>query len=401
MSYDVHAVRAHFPSLAGGTAYFDGPGGTQTPDTVGDAVRSTLIGPLSNRGTVTAAERHAEAAVHGARQAMADLIGASGDGIVFGRSATALHYILSRALAKTWGPGDEILVSRLDHDSHIRPWIQAADATGASVRWIPFDPDTTELTADQVAAQLTDNTRLVAVTGASNLLGTRPDIPAIARAVHGCGALLSVDGVHLTAHAAIDLPALGADFYTCSPYKFLGPHCGVLAADPELLAEVYPDKLLPATDRVPERFEFGTLPYELLAGVTAAVDFLAGLDPAAAGTRRERLATSLAAAFAHEDALRARIEGGLKALPGVTVHSRAAQRTPTLLVTFADHDEAAAYRFLAERNINAPAGNFYALEPSRQLGLGDAGGLRIGLAPYTIAEDADRLLIALGEFLAG
>lgn len=399
MSFDVDAVRAHFPSLAGGTAYFDGPGGTQTPDTVGDAIRDAIIAPLSNQGTVTASERNAEALVSGARAAMADLTGGSADGIVFGRSTTALHYIFSRALAKTWGPGDEIAVSRLDHDANVRPWVQAAEAAGATVRWISFDPASTELNVDHVAEQLTDRTRLVALTGASNLIGTRPDIPAIASAVHERGALLSVDGVHLTPHAVIDLPALGADLYTCSPYKFLGPHCGVLAADPELLEEIYPDKLLPATDQVPERFEFGTLPYELLAGVRAAVDFLAGLDQAAAGTRRERLVTSLTSAAGHEDALRERIEEGLLALPGVTVHSRAGQRTPTLLVTVAGRDMAEAYHFLAERNINAPAGNFYALEPSRHLGLGADGGLRIGLAPYNTDSDADRLLAAIAEFL--
>ena len=400
MAYDVDAVRAHFPSLATGVAYFDGPGGTQTPDTVGDAIRAAIVGPLSNRASVTASERRAEDFVIAAREAMADLTGQVPGGIVFGRSATALHYIVSRALAKTWGPGDEVLVSRLDHDAHVRPWIQAAEVAGATVRWIDFDAGTAELGADRVAAELSDHTRLVAVTGASNLLGSRPDIPAIAEIVHEKGALLSVDGVHLTPHAAIDVAALGADFYTCSPYKFLGPHCGVLAANPALLETLHPDKLLPATDRVPERFEFGTLPYELLAGVTAAVDFLAGLDPAAAGTRRERLHASLGAAAAHEDALRERIEAGLAALPAITVHSRARRRTPTLLVTFASGDAADAYRFLATKDINAPAGNFYALEPSRRLGLGDAGGLRIGLAPYNTVGEADRLLAALGEFLA-
>ncbi len=401
MAFDVAAVRAHFPSLTGGVAFFDGPGGTQTPDVVGDAVRNTLVGPLSNRGRTTEAERNADDAVAAARAAMADLLGTTSAGIVFGRSATALHYIVSRGLAKGWGPGDEVAVSRLDHDANVRPWMQAAETVGASVRWIDFDPDTGELTADHVTAALSDRTRLVAVTGASNLIGTRPDIAAIARLVHDRGALLQVDGVHLTPHAAIDVAALGADFYTCSPYKFLGPHCGVLAADPALLETVHPDKLLPATEKVPERFEFGTLPYELLAGVTAAVDFLAGLDSAAGGSRRERLAASLAAVAEHEDRLRDRIEAGLAAMAGVTVHSRAARRTPTLLVTFAGRDAADAYRFLAERDINAPAGSFYGLEPSRRLGLGDTGGLRIGLAPYNTDDEIDRLLDALGEFTAG
>ncbi len=400
MAYDVTAVRTHFPSLAGGVAYFDGPGGTQTPDVVGDAVRAALIGPLSNRGRTTQSERNADGIVTAARRAMADLLGAPPDGIVFGRSATALHYIISRALAKGWSSGDEVVVSRLDHDANVRPWVQAAESAGATVRWIDFDPATAELTPDDVARVLSDRTRLVAVTGASNLIGTRPDLSAIATLVHDRGALLSVDGVHLTAHAAIDVTALGADFYTCSPYKFLGPHCGVLAAGSDLLQTVHPDKLLPATDAVPERFEFGTLPYELLAGVTAAVDFLAGLDRSASGGRRDRLIASLAAVAEHEDRLRERIEVGLAEIPGVTVHSRASRRTPTLLVTVDGRDAADAYRFLAARDINAPAGSFYALEPSRRLGLGDTGGLRIGLAPYNTDGEIDRLLAALAEFVA-
>ncbi|MEO7125543.1 MAG: cysteine desulfurase-like protein [Nakamurella sp.] len=399
MAFDVSAIRAHFPSLATGIAFFDGPGGTQTPDAVGDAIRDTIIGPLSNRGSVTESEQRAEAVVVDARQAMADLLGADPQGIVFGRSATALHYIMSRALAKTWDPGDEIVVSRLDHDSNVRPWIQAAEAAGATVKWIDFDPETTELTVEHVAASLSDKTRLVAVTGASNLIGTRPDIAAIAALVHGYGALLSVDGVHLTAHASIDVPALGADFYSCSPYKFLGPHCGVLAADPELLETLDPDKLLPATNAVPEKFEFGTLPYELLAGITAAVDFLAGLDSAAVGSCRERLVASFAAVGEHEDSLLERLEAGLAALPGVTVWSRAGIRTPTLLLTFDGRDSVDVYRHLATAKINAPASSFYALETSRRLGLGDTGGLRVGLAPYNTAEEVDRLLAALGEFL--
>ena len=400
MTFDVTAIRAHFPSLAGGVAYFDGPGGTQTPDVVGDAVRATLLGPLSNRGRTTLAERNADDTVTAARQAMADLLGADPAGVVFGRSATALHYIVSRALAKGWGGGDEIVVSRLDHDANVRPWVQAADAVGATVRWIDFDPATGELTTDDVSAVLSDRTRLVAVTGASNLIGTRPDIPAIAALVHARGALLQVDGVHLTPHAGIDVTALGADFYTCSPYKFLGPHCGVLAASPELLDTLHPDKLLPATDAVPERFEFGTLPYELLAGVTAAVDFLAGIA-GATGSRRERLQAAFAAIGEHEDRLRERIEAGLTSSAGVTVHSRAARRTPTLLLTFDGRDAADAYWFLAARDINAPADSFYALEPSRRLGLGDTGGLRVGLAPYNTDDEADRLLSALAEFVAG
>ena len=204
--------------------------------------------------------------------------------------------------------------------------------------------------------------------------------------------------MHLTAHAGIDIGALGADFFSCSPYKFFGPHCGVLAADPALLAELHPDKLMPSTDAVPERFELGTLPYELLAGTTAAVDFIAELADGI-GSRRQRILSSMQAAGEHEDALRHRIERSLAELDGVTLWSRAAMRTPTLLLTFTGRSVQDCYRFLAERGVNAPAGSFYAYEPARRLGLPN-GGLRIGLAPYTDEEDVDRLLAGLSDFLA-
>ena len=400
MGYDVRAIRAHFPALAAGAAHFDGPGGSQVPDTVAAAVADTLLSPLANRGSVTAAERAADAVVLAARAAMGDLLGVDPRGVVFGRSMTALTFDLARTLSATWGPDDEVIVTRLDHDANIRPWIRAAEAVGAAVRFADFDPRTAELTVADVARELSSRTRVVAVTGASNLLGTRPPVPLIAAAAHERGALVVVDGVHLTAHAPVDVAALGADFYACSPYKFLGPHCGVLAADPDLLESLTPEKLVPSPDSVPERFELGTLPYELLAGTTAAVDFLAGLDASATGSRRQRLTASLTAVERHEDRLRHRIEEGLAVLPGVVVHSRAASRTPTLLLSFPGRDPQDAYRFLAERGVNAPAGTFYALEASRRLGFGDHGSLRVGLAPYTDDDDVDRLLDAMGEFLA-
>jgi cysteine desulfurase family protein (TIGR01976 family) len=399
MSYDVAAVRAQFPALRSGTAHFDGPGGTQVPESVARAVADTLTASIANRGRVTAAERRADDVVLGARSAVADLLGVDPRGVVFGRSATQLTFDLARTLAAGWGPGDEVVVSRLDHDANVRPWVRAAEAVGATIRWAAFDPATGELTTDDVAEVLTERTTLVAVTGASNLIGTRPPVAEIAALVHGAGALLAVDGVHLTAHAPIDVPALGADFFTCSPYKFLGPHCGVLAADPALLETLAPAKLLPSSDEVPERFELGTLPYELLAGTTAAVDFLAGLGDGT-GTRRERLRAAMTLLERHEDRLREHLEAGLAELPGVRLWSRAAHRTPTLLLTFDGHAAADAFRFLAERRVNAPAGHFYAIEASRWLGLGDTGGLRVGLAPYTDADDVDRLLGGLREFLA-
>jgi cysteine desulfurase family protein (TIGR01976 family) len=316
--------------------------------------------------------------------------------VVFGRSMTQLTYDVARALAKQWGPGDEVVVTRLDHDANIRPWVQAAAAAGATVRWAGFDRETGELRPEHVAAELSGRTRLVAFTGASNLLGSRTAIAAIAAVARRAGALSYVDGVHLTPHALVDVGMLGADFYACSPYKFCGPHLGVLAAAPELLETVRPDKLLPSSDAVPERFEFGTLPYELLAGTTAAVDFLAGLVPGD-GDRRTRLRRSFAALEEHESELARRLESGLDGIPGVTRLSRASWRTPLVLFTVAGWTPTEVYRELGKSGVNAPAGSFYAVECARWLGLGDAGAVRAGLAPYTDASDVDRLLAAVAD----
>ena len=403
MTYDVEAVRSHFPALARGTAHFDGPGGSQVPDVVADAVRGALTSAIANRGRVTAAERFADNLVGAARRAMGDLLGADPGGIVFGRSMTQLTFDFSRTIAKTWRERDEVVVSRLDHDANIRPWILAAQSVGAAMRWVEFDTDTGELPPENVAQVLSDRTRLVAVTAASNLIGTRPNLPQISGLVHDAGALFYVDGVHAAAHGPTDVAAIGADIFACAPYKFLGPHCGVVAGRPELLEQLRPDKLLPSSDAIPERFELGTLPYELLSGTTAAVDFLAQLAPAPAAApadRRARLIAAMTTVDEHEDRLRSTIEKGLSELPGVVVRSRAEHRTPTLLLTFEGRDVLQAYEFLARRNINAPAGSFYALEASRRLGLGDKGGLRVGLAPYSNTADVDRLLSALQEFLA-
>jgi cysteine desulfurase family protein (TIGR01976 family) len=390
---DVDRIRADFPALAGGTAFFDGPGGSQTPTPVIEAIAAALGGPLSNRGRLTAAARRADDLTLAARQAMADLLAADPAGVVVGRSATALTFDLARTLALDWGPGDEVVVTRLDHDGNIRPWVVAAERAGATVRWVDFDPATGELDPAAVAAQLGPRTRSVAVTAASNLIGTAPDLAAIAAAVHAAGALLHVDAVHYTAHRLPDLTAFGADTLVCSPYKFFGPHLGVLAADPGWLETLRPDKLLPSSDAVPERFELGTLPYELLAGTTAAVDYLAELVPGA-GSRRERLAASYTAVHAHEEQLRVRLEAGLADL-GATVYSRAARRTPTLLFDLPGRPAAEVATTLAAADVNAPAGHFYALEASRHLGLGDTGGVRVGLAAYTDADDVERLLGAL------
>ncbi|MDX3579851.1 MULTISPECIES: cysteine desulfurase-like protein [unclassified Streptomyces] len=401
MALDVAALRTRFPALAEGLAFFDGPGGTQTPTPVAEAVARTMTGPLSNRGLVSASERNAEQAVADFRAAYADLLAVPPSGIVHGRSATQLTYDFSRHLAKDWRAGDEIVLSRLDHDANVRPWIQAAERAGVAVRWIGIDPATTELDLDSYERALSPRTRLVAVTAASNVLGTVPPLRRIADRAHDVGALVYVDGVHYAAHHLVDVPALGADLFVCSPYKFLGPHCAVLAGMPETLEGLVPDKLLPSTNAVPERFEFGTLPYELLAGATAAVDFLADMDTAdvAGESRRQRLARSLRSLHEHENALRSRLTAGLHALgDAVTVHTKAAERTPTVLMSFPGRGAGEAQTHLAARKVVAPAGSFYAHETFAALKLDDPA-LRVGLAPYNDEEDVDRLLGGLASFL--
>jgi cysteine desulfurase family protein (TIGR01976 family) len=394
--FDVDAFRAHFPSLDSGIAHFDGPGGTQTPRVVGAEMARTLTGPLSNRFVGARSEQNAEDAVTGFRAAFADLLAADPRGVVHGRSATQLTYDLSRAIAKTWRAGDEVVVTRLDHDANVSPWLQAAAAAGAEIRWLDFDPQTAEL--DEPDRVITDRTRLVAVTAASNLLGTVPPVRRIADAAHAVGALVYVDGVHLTAHRLPDVAALGADLFVCSPYKFFGPHCAVLAADPDLLESLRPDKLAPATDDVPERYELGTLPYETMAGATAAVDFIADAVPGE-GTRRERLARSYDGFDEHEQRLREIAEKGLIDL-GAIVYSRARSRTPTLLATLPGRRSVDAYRFLLTRNVLAPAGFFYAHQAQLRLALDDPDGLRVGIAAYSTDDDVARLLDGLAQFLA-
>ena len=400
MSYDVQRIRSYFPSLNTGLAFFDGPGGSQVPTVVGDAIAQAITKPISNRNVVTESEKNAEEIVRGFRHAVADLIDVDPRGVVYGRSWTQLVYDFSRTLAKNWQEGDEIVVSRLDHDSNIRPWIQAAEAVGATVRWAEFDPKTSELEVAAVEAVLSPKTKLVAVTGAGNTIGTRPDLKSIGTAVHKVGALFFVDGVHLTPHTVISVNDIGADFFGFSFYKLMGPHCAALAASPALLETLNNDKLLPATNVVPERFEFGTLPYELMAGCSAAIDFIAEMAPGDGKTRREKIVNSMNSLEKYEDGLMEYLESSVAALPGVTLYGRAKHRTPTIYFSFAGRNNADIYNALALKKVNVPASNFYALEVSRKLGLGDSGALRAGLAPYSIREDIDRLVAGLKEILA-
>lgn len=326
MTYDIASVRARFPALADGYAYLDSAAGTQTPTSVIEAIAGAYRGGLGNLGGAFPASARSEAIVLECRRAVADLVGGSHDGVILGPNMTTLTYRLSTALAKQWSAGDEIVLSRLDHDANIRPWIQAADRAGVVVRWADVDADTGELPSDQYGDLVGSRTKLVAVAAASNAIGTRPDVAAIATAAHTVGALVYVDGVHATPHGPIDVKSLGADFYATSAYKWAGPHIGAVIADPALLETIRPDKLAPSSDEVPGRFEWGTLPFADLAGVSAAVDHLASLDSDATGTRRQRLGVSMAASERHEQQLFAVLLAGLGVLPGVTLYGQARDR---------------------------------------------------------------------------
>src|SRR5215468_545106 len=311
MAFDVARVRAAYPALADGYAYLDGAAGTQVPATVIAAIGAAYQAGLGNSDGAFPASARSDAIMQKCRQAVADLVGGEPAGVVLGPNMTTLTYRFAATLARTWGPGDEVIVSRLDHDANIRPWVQSAGRAGAIVRWAEMDSATGELPAEQYASLLSDRTKLVAVTAASNIIGTRPDVARITSMARAAGALSYVDGVHATAHGPADVTALGADFYATSAYKWSGPHIGAVIAKPELLETLHPDKLAPAPDSVPDRFEWGTPPFADLAGVTAAVEHLAGLDDAAAGSTRERILTSTAAAEAHEQQLFADLLGGL------------------------------------------------------------------------------------------
>jgi cysteine desulfurase family protein (TIGR01976 family) len=291
---------------------------------------------------------------------------------------TTLNLSLSRAVGRTLRPGDEIVCTRLDHDANVAPWLIEAERSGATVRFAEPDPDTLELPAANVAAVLSERTRWVAVTAASNAVGTVPDLHGIVEAAHAAGARISVDAVHHAPHRPLDVGALGCDALLCSPYKWFGPHAGLLWARPELLAELQPDKVRPSSDAGPERWETGTPAFETLAGVRAAAQYLLDLD--------------WAAVRAHEDELLAAMLDGLRAIDGVTLHGDAADRTPTVLFSVAGRTPLEVAEALAERRVAVWDGNNYALELSTLLGLEPDGAVRAGTVHYNDAGDVDRLL---------
>jgi cysteine desulfurase family protein (TIGR01976 family) len=401
VTFDVETVRAAYPALRDGYAYLDGAAGTQVPEAVIDSVAAAARAGIGNAGGAFPASHRAAAIVNGCREAVADLVGGTPAGVILGPNMTTLTYRLAATLAAAWGPGDEIVVSRLDHDANVRPWTQAAARAGATVRWAEVDISTGELPADQYRTLVTERTRLVAVTAASNILGTRPDVPAITAIAHQAGALTYVDGVHATPHGPVDVHALGADFYATSAYKWSGPHVGTVIADPRLLETLRPDKLASSPDTVPERFEYGTPAYADFAGVTAAVDHLASLGGERFGTRRERILASMTAVHEYEQELFGTLLGALDAMDHVTTYGKAPNRTATAYFNVAGRSPAEVAAYLAEHRVNVWNGHNYAWELTGVLGLRDSGGaVRAGLVHYNNRADVDQLLTAVAELSA-
>jgi cysteine desulfurase family protein (TIGR01976 family) len=401
VTFDVKRVRAAYPALSDGYAYLDGAAGTQVPAAVIDAIADAYRAGIGNVGGTFAASSRSGAIVAECRQAVADLTGGRPDGVILGPNMTTLTYRIAEALSRRWEPGDEIIVSRLDHDANVRPWVQAAARRGATVRWAEVDLATIELPAAQYGELLSERTRLVAVTAASNVVGTRPDLPAIAAAAHAAGALVYVDGVHATPHVPVDVAALGTDFYATSAYKWSGPHIGAVVADPALLETVHPDKLAPAPAGVPGRFERGTAAFADLAGLVAAVEHLASLSygpDLVVATRRQRVLASMAVVEEYETTLFARLLEELDAMEHVTLYGRAARRAPTAFFTVAGHSPRQVAEHLAARQVNVWHGDNYAWELAGALGLRDSGGaVRAGLVHYNDQADVDRLLAAVAE----
>jgi cysteine desulfurase family protein (TIGR01976 family) len=376
--------RDRFPGLRDGWARLDGPAGTQMVDRAIEAMAEFMrSGHNANHGGLFAAAHRTDELVQSTRASVGTLLGGDPRGVAFGPSMTAMTMRFSAAAGRALAAGDEIVCTRLDHDANVGPWLIAAERAGATVRFADPEPETLELPASTVEAVLSDRTRWVAVTAASNAVGTVPDLPGIVAAAHAAGARVYVDAVHAAPHRRIDVEALGCDALACSAYKWFGPHVGILWARPELLAELRPDKLRPSSDAVPDRWELGTLPFEALAGVRAAADYVLSAD--------------WDAVRAHEEALLAATLSALAGMTHVTVYGAARDRAPTLMFNIGGRtaDEVAAA--LAERQIAVWQGNYYAYELERHLGLAPHGAVRAGFVHYNDEADAERLLAAVSD----
>jgi cysteine desulfurase family protein (TIGR01976 family) len=408
--FDIDWVRSQFPALAmkvNGcpTAFFDGPGGTQVPQRVIDAMSAYLVSSNANAHGAFATSHRTDQVLAAAHAAMADLVGCDPDEIVFGPNMTTLTFALGRALGRELGPGDEIVVTRLDHDGNVSPWT-ALEERGCVIRFVDINPADCTLDMDDLRRKLTPRTRLVAMGYASNAVGTINDVPEVVRLAHAAGAMAYIDAVHYAPHGPINVRSLDCDFLVCSPYKFFGPHAGALYGKREHLARLRPYKVRPAADTLPDRWETGTQNHEGLAGVTAAVEYLAELGrrhaPEAKG-RRAAILAAYDAIGAYERSLLERLVPALLEIPGLTFYgitepARFSQRVPTVAARIAGRSPRELAAHLGERGIFTWDGNYYALNLTERLGVEASGGmLRIGLVHYSTAEEVDRLIGALRE----
>jgi cysteine desulfurase family protein (TIGR01976 family) len=405
---DIEAIRVQFPALGRtiddrAAVYLDGPGGTQVPDRVIDAMAGFLRAGGSNLGGPFVTSLETDAVAESARAAIAALFNASPDEIAFGQNMTSLTFAVSRALGATWGPGDNLVVTRLDHDGNVWPWVRAARDAGVEVRWLDFEPDRgCRLETEALGALLDERTRLVAVTHASNAVGTIVEVGPIVEQAHRVGALTYVDAVHYSPHGVIDVAASGTDFLVASAYKFFGPHTGCLYGRYEVLDQLDAYKLRPAPDKPPGKWETGTQSFESLAGVAAAIDYLASLGED--GNLRERLVSAFDAIGAYEQSLSGRFLEGIGAMDRVTLYgiSTAEGRTPTFAIDIDGVSSAEVARRLGDRGIFVWSGDYYAVEVMDRLGVADAGGLvRIGFVHYNTADEVDRVLNALADLVGG
>ena len=403
MRFPIDAVRARFPALDS-RAFFDAPGGTQVCAPAIEGMVAHLSAGTANVGGAFATSQAVDRLSEEAHQAIADLLGGRAEEIAFGLNMTSLTFAVSRALARDWTAGDNLVVTRLDHDANIAPWLAVAADLEMEVRWIDFDPNTGRLCLDTLPELLDARTRLVAVGAASNALGTLNDVPAIASTVRACSeALVYVDAVQSVPHVATDVVALGCDLLACSPYKFFGPHQGVLWGRVDLLDRVRAYKVRPAGTNGAHRFETGTPSFEGQAGVLGTIDYLEWLgrevDPAA-NSRRSRLLAAMEASAAYEQVLGERLLAGLAHIPGLRLYGPPSMegRVPTFAFTLAGHRPDAVARHLASRDIFAWSGHFYAVEVVRRLEVDHEGGLvRVGLCHYSTSAEVDRLVAALKE----
>jgi cysteine desulfurase family protein (TIGR01976 family) len=401
---DLSHVRSWFPSLARihdgrPVVFVDAPGGSQVPEPVVEAMATYLRRSNANAHGAFPTSQETDVVVDEAHRAAADLLNADPDEVVFGPNATTLLFAISRSVARTLRTGDEVVVTRLDHDANVRPWILAAEEAGATVRWVDIRENDVTLDVASFESALSERTKVVAFTLASNAVGTVTPAAELARLVHErTGAVVVCDGVHLAQHRRIDVRAVGADVVVCSPYKVFGPHLGILYGRRDLLSSLRPYKVRPASDALPYAFETGTQNHEGYAGWIAAVDYLAGLG----GTSRDRrvaLARSFADAIEPWEAeLSRRFLAGIRSIPdvrlfGIDDAGRVAERTPTFAVRVGERHPAETAKALAERGVFVWDGHYYALELMERLGLEETGGaVRVGFCHYNTPAEVDRVL---------